>query len=691
MSAEMIENTSEQKSFLGNPFFRRTSSIAVLLLVGLVFAGWILGRATFVSILPQWPAVAPLTAACFFLTASAILLLGDGQVPVKSWRGVLLALCLSVVLLIALMVLGRSFFFWNLPMDMLLLEKKGELLDLKYPPELPPATAICFLLTQLHLFSVWFRAKFSFFRIFFSVVVLFQTLVVLMAYLYQAEIIYEFSFLLKMSVLTAWMFLILNLGLMISSPLKSKNISWFSEFSLVSKDVAREKNLYIGILVVFLIFLAIGVLATHSLENMKQSFFLVRESQEKITALTQLHLNLVSAETGQRGYILTGNEDYLNIYNSSLQALESSKEFLNQWLLDHPEHQDIIQDIESTVFVKRQEMEKTIALRRNNGFAAAAALVNTNQGRLAMRKIRGLLKQLQEPQESLLKEREYTSVVSTRRTVTTIVLGSLLAILLMAICLGLYMKNSLRRYAAENRIKDLNITLENKLLELGFANKELESFSYSVSHDLRAPLRAMSGFSNILLEDYGPKLDKEAQGYLMRIVAASDKMSQLINGILDISRIARRQLHRETLSLTAIASQTVEDLRRSEPYRQVEILIDPDLSVSADNPLMTTALQNLLGNAWKFTSKKDLAHIHFGKKWQNGREVFFVEDDGAGFDMAYAEKLFGTFQRLHNDNEFQGTGVGLASVRRVIHLHGGEVWAESRVGQGAVFYFTLNS
>jgi signal transduction histidine kinase len=225
--------------------------------------------------------------------------------------------------------------------------------------------------------------------------------------------------------------------------------------------------------------------------------------------------------------------------------------------------------------------------------------------------------------------------------------------------------------------------------QLEAANKELESFSYSVSHDLRAPLRGIDGFSQALLEDYGDRLDAQGKSYLQRVRAASQRMAELIDDMLSLSRVSRGEMKSETVNLGALAQSIAAELQSADRRRTVEFTIAAGLVVRGDTRLLRVVLENLLRNAWKFTGKNSMAKIEVGVDRQNGQPVYFVRDDGAGFDMAYAEKLFGAFQRLHSSTEFQGTGIGLATVQRVIRRHGGRVWAESKVGQGATFYFTL--
>jgi signal transduction histidine kinase len=249
------------------------------------------------------------------------------------------------------------------------------------------------------------------------------------------------------------------------------------------------------------------------------------------------------------------------------------------------------------------------------------------------------------------------------------------------------------RRRAEENVRQLNASLEERIsertLELEVSNRDLEAFCYSVSHDLRAPLRHINAYSSMIEEDYGRLLDKDGKGYLRRLAGASRQMGQLIDDLLQLSRLGRADMRQEKVDLSGLALGVLKQLQEASPERTVSVRVERMMEVMGDEVLIRTVLQNLLENAWKYTSRQEQAVIEFGRTDDNGETVYYVRDNGIGFDMAYANKLFGVFQRLVSDSEFAGTGIGLATVHRIIERHGGRVWAEGTPDQGAIFYFTL--
>ncbi|WP_455221812.1 sensor histidine kinase [Kaarinaea lacus] len=238
---------------------------------------------------------------------------------------------------------------------------------------------------------------------------------------------------------------------------------------------------------------------------------------------------------------------------------------------------------------------------------------------------------------------------------------------------------------------DNNQLLKRRAQELESKNRELESFTYSVSHDLRAPLRSIDGFSKFVLDDAWSKLNDNERSYLQRVRTAAQRMGELIDDLLDLSNVSRAKYKPQDIDLSKMVESNVEKLRQLEPDRDIEVDIQPNVKATGDQMLLDIAMCNLVENAWKYSSKKPHAKIRFATQEQNGKLVYYIKDNGVGFDTRYINKLFGPFQRLHTDNEFPGTGIGLATVHRIIDRHGGKIWANAKVGRGATFYFTIHN
>jgi light-regulated signal transduction histidine kinase (bacteriophytochrome) len=322
--------------------------------------------------------------------------------------------------------------------------------------------------------------------------------------------------------------------------------------------------------------------------------------------------------------------------------------------------------------------------------------------------IRAVCDAMEAEEDRLLAIRIVTTNNSTRSAQVTVIFASALDFLFILFAFWQFTRERGLRLAAEMagervvlaqletearaaEVRSLNATLEDRVrvrtAELERINRELEAFSYSVSHDLRAPLRTIDGFSLALQEDYAAAIDDSGIDYINRVRGGVQRMGQLIDALLQLSRITRTEIVRENFSLSGLAESVASDLREQNRDRELSFDVEPGLDAYADPRLTRVVLENLLGNAAKFTSKVPRAEVHFG--WDREQEAWYVRDNGAGFDMVYAEKLFGAFNRLHGDKDFKGSGIGLATVARVIHGHHGRIWANGAVDQGATFWFTL--
>jgi CHASE3 domain sensor protein len=412
-------------------------------------------------------------------------------------------------------------------------------------------------------------------------------------------------------------------------------------------------------------------------------------SRQTLRAIDDLMGAFKDAETGQRGYVITGKGSYLQPYSGALTQIAEDETTLRDLIADDPDQQRRLGAVCAAGQAKLAELQRVVDLRRNGGFAPAQAVVNTDVGKRFMDQIRENIAEMARREEAQLQLRVEARRESAQSSLRSVLAGSSIALVLLVVS-SLFIRHDIKaRVRAEGLAAKLNQQLDAHALELEATNKELEAFCYSVSHDLRAPLRSISGFSDALREDCAQAIGPEGNDHLSRICGAADRMGKLIDDLLNLSRVTRADMRKMPVNLGSIAQEVVADLREADPQRQVEFVPASDLVAEADARLIRVVMENLLRNAWKFTAKKPSARIEFGQMAGAGGRTFFVRDNGAGFDMKFSDKLFGAFQRLHGTAEFPGTGVGLATVQRIIHRHGGRVWATAQPDDGATFFFTL--
>ncbi len=394
------------------------------------------------------------------------------------------------------------------------------------------------------------------------------------------------------------------------------------------------------------------------------------------------------------------SKDEISLYqNLANQAAVAIRNALNLRALQESEgkYRDLFEHANDAIFIVDGEMHYRDVNRK------ACELLGYSREELLQMKILDILPPEQLPRSEkefakIQQKGEYEKFVGQVRTRDGRLLDvevSASAIVAGGLVIGSrdIVRDITERKRAENEIRRLNEELEQRVRErteqLEAANRELESFSYSVSHDLRSPLVHVDGFSQILLEDYADRLDRDGVNYLQRIRAGTKRMGQLIDDLLNLSRVSRSELTPQTINLSKMAKVISLELQALQTERPVTFIIAEGIKANGDARLLRVVLENLFGNAWKYSSKQERAVIEFGVTEVAGETVYYIHDNGVGFDMAYAGKLFGAFQRLHGVSEFEGTGIGLATVQRIVHRHGGRVWAEGEVGRGATFYFTL--
>jgi signal transduction histidine kinase len=441
-----------------------------------------------------------------------------------------------------------------------------------------------------------------------------------------------------------------------------------------------------------IILICIGALSFWSQVRNEEDRAWVTHTHVVVERLQAIRIDITQAETGQRGYILTGQVRYMESYRTGVARLAQDINALQDLTSDSPGEQEDITRLRSLITDRLRELAEGIEVRRQSGLLAGVeAVTHGNNGELWMEMIATQIGQMRQREAQLLNARLETAAASTRKMKVLIACGNTLAILILVVN-GFVIHSEIgKRNLAEANLSESNERLERRTAQLSETNIELESFSYSVAHDLRAPLRHIAGYSGALIQDYGSRLDAEGLRRLEKITESARQMGRLVDDLLALSQIGRQELSFQETALGSLVAQAVEDLAPDFAGREVEWQIGDLFNAECDPGLMKQVFTNLLSNAVKYTGRKEHAVIEVGQTEQNGERVIFVRDNGVGFEMQYAGKLFGVFQRLHKARDFEGTGVGLAIVQRIIRKHAGRIWAESAIDQGATFFFTLGT
>jgi signal transduction histidine kinase len=409
-----------------------------------------------------------------------------------------------------------------------------------------------------------------------------------------------------------------------------------------------------------------------------------------VEKLQALRIDITQCETGQRGYMLTGKDRYLELYGAGVKQVRQDMRELPDLTADNPGEREAIKLLDPLISSRLAELNDGIEVRKQSGLLAGAeAVTRANNGEKWMGQIAAQIGEMRDSEATLLTSRLETAAAGTRKIKVIIVLGNALAILILLAKGFVIHWETGKRNLAERSLKLSNEQLERRTGELSETNIELESFAYSVAHDLRAPLRHIAGYSGVLVEDYGSRLDGEGLRCLGKIADCAQKMGCLVDDLLNLSKIGRQELVFQDTPLGLLLEQAMEDVAPEWAGRKVEWQIGDLFNAECDPGLMKQVFVNLLSNALKYSRTREPAVIQVGQTMQNGERAVFVRDNGVGFDMKYAGKLFGVFQRLHKARDFEGTGVGLAIVQRIIRKHGGRIWVEAELDRGATFFFTL--
>lgn len=439
-----------------------------------------------------------------------------------------------------------------------------------------------------------------------------------------------------------------------------------------------------------------------SVEAMLQHTLSVLQQTETVA------LQIRTADSTSRGFLLTGNPVFEQRFNQSVETIYAELDALQKATADNESQQDRIGYTRQRVAAKVGALEGAVAIRHGHPLGGidpevmAPALSDTPDGKVS---VLYCVQQIEGEEQRLLQDRKDESAAAHRSVIITGAGASVLDIILLILAAELLIRAHRNRERIEQGAEqiallntelqtlntDLEARVEQRTRELEVSNQELEAFSYSVSHDLRAPLRTIDGFSLALKEDFSDKLTAEGQDYINRVRGGVQRMGALIDALLQLSRVTRSEVQRERVDLSQMARLIFDELQAGDPSREVQFVAQPGVLALADQRLMRIAFENLIGNAWKYSARKPEARIEFGSDLKDERTVYFIRDNGAGFDMQYVDRLFTAFQRLHGDRDFKGSGIGLATVSRIIRRHHGTIWAEGEPEKGATFYFTLEA
>jgi len=440
-----------------------------------------------------------------------------------------------------------------------------------------------------------------------------------------------------------------------------------------------------------MILLGIGVLSYWGTVRDEEDRGWVTHTHLVVEKLQAVRIDITQAETGQRGYMLTGQDRYLELYGAGVDQVRQDMKELPVLTSDNRAGREAIR-LEPLIAVRLAELSDGIEVRKRSGLLAGVeAVAKGNIGERSMQQIAAQIGEMRQTEAQLLSRRLETAAASTRKMKAAIFCGNALGILILLAAGLVIHRETGRLNLAKEELKQVNERLERRTGELSETNIELESFAYSVAHDLRAPLRHIAGYSHVALRDYGPKLDGEARRYLEKIADGAEKLGHLVDDLLSLSKVGLQELSLQDIQLDLLVPKVISNLAPEFTGRDIEWRIGKLFSMECDPGLMRQVFVNLLSNAVKYTGKREHAVIEVGETMQGGERVIFVRDNGVGFEMQYAGKLFGVFQRLHKARDFEGTGVGLAIVQRIIRKHGGRIWAEAELDHGATFFFTLGS
>lgn len=442
-----------------------------------------------------------------------------------------------------------------------------------------------------------------------------------------------------------------------------------------------NKKILWGLIVSIVIIFGLGILSYSYFLSLSAATQWTNHARRVLQTLEELRTTLVVIENSERGFSLTGDESFLKSVDANISKLNHNLSDLTTLTVDNPEQQSNLKELSPLIETRINSTRRVIDARKA-GIEKALEEMKATQPADNVAKIQEVLERIKQEEQSLILSRSLSVQTGFYRFVYGFIGLIFVTLLVLLGLVWLINANSRSRSIAEQKVRDAE-------LETQKINQDLESFSYSVSHDLRAPLRSINGYSQILIEDYSDKLDAEGNRLLNVIITNAKRMGQLIDDLLEFSRLGRKEIRKASVDIEDQVRSISTELVERETGRKIDLKVGELGTAMMDASMMRQVWINLISNAIKYSRKKETATIEIGRIKEDERMIFYVKDNGAGFDMAYKDKLFGVFQRLHKNNEFEGTGVGLALVKRILDRHNGQIWAEAKLNEGATFYFSI--
>jgi len=662
----------------------------VTLIGAVVLAGWAFNLPALKSISPHWVSMKANTAFGFLLCGPA-LWLATARTPVAArWFSSGLAV---TVIGVGLVTLVEYLTGWNARVDQLIFPDTSIPQGDSLPARMSPASAFCFIMAGSGILpSLWPRSRRTWHPLIGALASTLMTvgIIGILGFLIDGLFAVHWWNYTGMAFHTAAAFGLFGAGLLILMR-SSGEMAWWL-------DRPTTEGFRLGLVTL----LAGAGISYHFAVEFQQVSAAVSHIEEVLKELEGIDLAVVNLQAAQRAFITTGELSAVAGFGEARHSLQAHLDNVGRLTATDPRQQRNVTEFQPAVLALLTWDDHTLDIYRTNGAGAAAALLNSGAGTPFGRSVRIRLAELRQEEYRVLGERQAQSYISAKNMFLVMPLGTIFSLGLIS--LGLFFLNSSAgqrgRYQRQLEVSlaeiqamkaNLEVRVAERTAELETANRELEAFSYSVSHDLRAPLRAVDGFSQALIEDFAPVLPPDGQRQLGVIRASAQRMGNLIDDLLMFSRLGRQPINPNTIETAALVRSVLAELKPLYPGRTEGVEVGSLPATEGDSALLRQVWVNLISNALKYSGKREGAKVEIGYFERDGERVFFVRDNGTGFDMRYVGKLFGVFQRLHSNEEFEGTGVGLAIVQRVVTRHGGRIWAEGAVNQGATFFFTLKT